>query len=263
MRRLTLWVIAALLGLTAAANLLGGLGTSCVAFFAERFGERMALLAPYKWLYVAFVVAGTATGVYEAWSASGVARGTAREFRQAVASLLAGAVVAGAQAMVSSALRGSGAPADMRAYLSLAVLAIVLAAGGLGVFRSGREDGPAPDEAIGAGGAALMAAGALALAAPLLMRATHTLDGVDHARAWGWALPVAGAAAIAAGTSLLAFVAERSRKRNVTGVTQPRARVADGTLHGAREGGTPREGRHRDMGGRRLRLGRRHAPARP
>lgn len=244
MRRLALWTIAALLGLAAAANLVGGLGTSCVAFGAERFGDRMALLAPYKWLYVLFVVAGTATGAYEAWAASGVARGTAQEFRHAVLSLAAGALVAGSQAGVSFVLRGSGAPADMRAYLTLAVLAAVLLAGGLGAFGRHPEDGPAPDAASEAGGVALISASAVLLSSPLLMRATHTLGGVDHSRAWGWLLPAAGAGLAVAGAWKVA------RHLNVTGVTQTPPSSADSTPEGIRRTAAAIGGRHRHVGGR-------------
>ena len=54
----------ALMGLTAAFTLLGGAGTTCVAINPTGFGESMAPLAKFQWLYVLFVLAGVAIGVW-------------------------------------------------------------------------------------------------------------------------------------------------------------------------------------------------------
>ena len=43
-------------GLAAAMTLLGGIGTTCVAFSAEKFGPRMAALIPVKPIFQVLVV---------------------------------------------------------------------------------------------------------------------------------------------------------------------------------------------------------------
>lgn len=196
-----MWLSAVLVGVTAAFNVLGGLGTTCVALFAERFGESMAPLVPYKWLYLLFVAGGVATGVWEACTIGGMVGRREKAFVRCALSLSAGALVAGGQAGSSLLLRGAAAPADMRLYLTLATLAVVLSGGGLGAFRA-RGDGAAePSDGVAedAGGAALLAAGALALVAPALVRATHVLAGADHSAAFGATLPLVGCALVLAG----------------------------------------------------------------
>ncbi|TLM72094.1 MAG: hypothetical protein FDZ70_08700 [Actinobacteria bacterium] len=208
MKKAFLWLCAVLMGATAAFNLLGGLGTTCVALFAERFGERMAALVPYKPLYWLFVAAGVATAAWEAYAVSGIMRRTPAALRQCALSLAAGALAAGAQAFASTALRGSGAPSDMRLYLTLATLVLVALAGAAGVFGRSGDDETSPDEpgdGRAATGAALIAGGALALAAPALVRSTHVLAGVDYSVAFGIVLPAAGAAAVLAGAGFTAL----------------------------------------------------------
>ena len=52
------------LGITAVATIMAGIGTTCVAVAAENFGPNMAIIAPYSWLYIIFVVVTSAIGVY-------------------------------------------------------------------------------------------------------------------------------------------------------------------------------------------------------
>ena len=56
-----------LMGLTGGFTLLGGVGTTCAAFFPARY-ESMAALAAFQWLYILFVAAGIAIGVWGIWS---------------------------------------------------------------------------------------------------------------------------------------------------------------------------------------------------
>ena len=56
------WVGIILMGLTAAFTIMGGAGTTCVALAAENY-DSMVEIAPYKWLYVIFVIATIAAGV--------------------------------------------------------------------------------------------------------------------------------------------------------------------------------------------------------
>lgn len=193
----------------AAFNLLGGIGTSCVALWPERFGPRMALLAPYRWLYVAFVVGGIATAVWEGAAVVSLLRRTATGLRHALLSLSAGLAVAGAHALSSQLLRGSSAPADMRAYLTAAALLAVVWIGRTGAYA------PGPGFTAGettAGGAAMLSAGVLALAVPHLMAATHTIGGANLAAGWPL-VTLAGSALTLAGVVSLARTARRLDSR--------------------------------------------------
>jgi hypothetical protein len=56
------YVAIVLMSLTAAFTVLSGVGTTCVALAAEKFGS-MSVLAPYKWLYMLFVIFTLAVGI--------------------------------------------------------------------------------------------------------------------------------------------------------------------------------------------------------
>ena len=64
-----------LMGITALFTIAGGLGTSCVALNPTGFGESMAPVAPFQWLYIIFVVVTTAIGVMAARAVFLLAKG--------------------------------------------------------------------------------------------------------------------------------------------------------------------------------------------
>lgn len=189
-----------MVAVAAVLNLMGGVGTSCVALWAERFGPRMAMLAPYRWLYLGFVVAGIATAVWEAIAVVSLARRTTGGLRQTVMSLGAGLLVAGTHALASQWLRGSSAPADMRAYLTGAALLAVVLIGRTGAYAA--ERGGTPNEPA-AGGVAMLSAGLLVLGTPHLVAATHTIGGVNLASGRPIVWAVGGALALAGGLRLV------------------------------------------------------------
>lgn len=197
----------AVMALAASFNLMGGLGTTCVALWAERFGPRMALLAPYRWVYIGFVVAGTATAVWEFVALSGLMRRRVRALRWAAASLVAGFLVAGVHAATSFAIRGSAAPADARAYLTAIALAVLLFTGRTGAFDPSVEGA----DASGSGGIALMASGVVALTVQHVVGTSHTIAGINHAAAWQAVLATVGWGLVAPGLWLLATSALRGR----------------------------------------------------
>ena len=55
-----------LMGITALFTIAGGLGTTCVALNPTGFGEGMAPIAPFQWLYIIFVIVTTAIGIMAA-----------------------------------------------------------------------------------------------------------------------------------------------------------------------------------------------------
>ncbi len=106
-----------LLSLTAAMTLLGGIGTTCVAFNAENFGPRMAALIPVKPIFQILVVVSIAAGIYGIYSIVRLAKGRKGAFPQALLFLVIGLAASGVQFYYSATLRGSTAPNNMRLYL--------------------------------------------------------------------------------------------------------------------------------------------------
>ncbi len=82
------------MGLTAGFTLLGGIGTSCVAFNPMGFGEFMSRLASMQWLYVIFVVVGIALGILGIRSVMMLVKGSHKSYQTALSVLIAGILAA-------------------------------------------------------------------------------------------------------------------------------------------------------------------------
>lgn len=208
-RRIVRAVIVALLALTAVFNIAGGIGTSCVAIDATRFGPTMAVLAPYRWLYRAFSVLGLLTGVWEATATVTLLRRRfmKRAWRSAIRSLVGGGIVAGAHTVASQLIRGSSAPANMRLAFTVLTLLIMWAldpwvAEGA---PSDTEDGHgAGDGGIATPAAAgFFTAGAVLIGMEGMVRGTHLLGGTDYSSAFRALLVPVGVALIVAGAAVM------------------------------------------------------------
>ena len=192
-----------LMGLTAGFTLLGGAGTSCVAFNPTGFSESMALLAPMQWLYILFVLVGVALGVLGIRATVMLVRGREKAYRDALVVLAAGLVVGAIHIAVSRGLRGKSMPVDAVVYMTVLTLAVFLlfripAIWQAVDFSKGSAKANRP-----AGGAAAIILGGLALTIPVWMGPTHTWGGVNYADAFNTVMTLAGAASILGGLALL------------------------------------------------------------
>lgn len=200
-----------LVALTVAFNLMGGIGTACVALNPMGWSPAMAKLAPYQWLYILLMIVATATALWGITVTVALARGKPHAYRDVLVMLAISALAAGVQTFVSHALRGKGAPQNMRFYLTLFTLAIMLLFRlpplwkAIGGFR--RVD---PRDFATPAGLAAFAGGLVALTTPLWASPTHI--GPDGAN-WLdvlWMPLLAGGAALA--VSGVALVWWNSRK---------------------------------------------------
>ena len=114
-------------GLTTAMNLLGGIGTSCVAF-SSNVGYRMAFLElmDYRWLYQLFVITTIILALVGIWATVKLVRGGSNVYRDILIILVVGAVLAGVHYFTSMALRGKAAPANVKFYLNVLTLVVFL-----------------------------------------------------------------------------------------------------------------------------------------
>ncbi|MEW5939083.1 MAG: hypothetical protein AB1750_05440, partial [Chloroflexota bacterium] len=81
-----------LMALTGGFTLLGGVGTACAALFPTKY-ESMAALAPFQWWYILFVLFGIALGVMGIRATYMLIKGADKSYRDALYTLLAGAVI--------------------------------------------------------------------------------------------------------------------------------------------------------------------------
>ncbi len=197
-----------LMTLTAAFTILGGVGTSCVAFAPDNPGwaEMGGKLAPYQWLYILFVLVTVAFGVLGARAVVQLIRGRANAYRDALIALVGGAVVGIIHILVSRSLRGSSMPVDMVVYTTILTLVYFLILRIPALWQQVGLDQPASANTAGTtGGLAAILAGVLALTVHLWAGPTHTWNGVNWADAWRPTLTVTGWGLVLLGIGLLAW----------------------------------------------------------
>lgn len=192
-----------LMGLASGFTLLGGVGTTCVALDPTGFGESMAKLAPFQWLYILFVLAGVLTGLLGLRATVRLVRGAEGAYRQAVTILVVGIAVGIVHMLVSRALRGQSMPVDAVVYTSLLTLFVFLLFRIPSIWRGVNFSKSSPQTNRPAGGAAAIIVGLLAFTVQYWMGPTHTWNGVNYAGAFDASMTVIGSAALLLGAGLL------------------------------------------------------------
>lgn len=198
----------------AAFNLLGGIGTSCVALNPTGWSESMAKLAPFQWLYILLMVGATAVAAWGIAVTIGLARGRRNAYRDALWVLLLSGILAGVQTYASIALRGKGAPQNMRYYFTTLVLVFFLLLRLpplwrlINGFTGGKGNWRTPT------GLAAFVGGLIVLTTPLWATPTHIgPDGANWVNVLRAPLLAGGALLTLAGAGLLRHTS-RSVQRN-------------------------------------------------
>ena len=168
------------MGMTTAMNVIGGAGTSCVAF-SDNIGYRMAFkeLMDVRWIYQVLVVTTVLVGIAGIWSTVKLIRGGSKVYKTAVIILAIGTVLGAIHYFTSLGLRGKAAPANVKFYLNVITLLIFLALNLPGIrekidFSSGGS-GKAGKSA--AAGMAAMVIGIITLTVFDWAAPSHTLNG--------------------------------------------------------------------------------------
>lgn len=192
-----------LMGLTAVFTLMSGAGTTCVALAAEKFGPSMAPIAPYKWLYILFVLVTLAIGVMGVRAVVLLVKGRSNAYRYTLITLLAGVAVGAIHMIVSRLLRGKSMPVDAVVYTTLITLAVFLLFRLPGLRQMVDYSKAGSASGTGGGLAAIMA-GAAVLTVQVWAGPTHTWGGVNYADIWHNAFLIAGWGLVLVGSLLLA-----------------------------------------------------------
>ena len=206
----------ALMGLTAAFTLLGGAGTTCVAINPTGFGESMAPLAKFQWLYVLFVLAGVAIGVWGIRATIKLVRGTSDSYLTSIKALVAGAAVGGLHIYVSRLLRGKSMPVDAVVYTTILTLVVFLIFRIPGIWRGVNFDKGFNNGNTGglAASITLILVGVSVLALPFMMTETHTFvaGGINWAATWSLPLNLIGFLLIGDGLGWLTLLLWPNRR---------------------------------------------------
>ncbi len=188
--------------LTTAMHLLGGIGTTCVAFAAEKY-DSMSGIVPYKTLYQVFVFLTLAISVYGIFATAAYLRGKAKAYTRVVIFLMVALLLSGIHMYTSLALRGGAAPINVRVYLNVLTLLVWLLFLPPGV-RPSLVDGGRDEGSAGAAGAALIVVGVLTLTVQYWAAPSHIMNGgINYADAFHLPMTIAGWVTATLGAALL------------------------------------------------------------
>ncbi|MGM0374341.1 MAG: hypothetical protein ACQEQQ_07995 [Chloroflexota bacterium] len=177
------YITIGLMSLTAAFTLLSGVGTTCVALAAEKFGS-MSVLAPYKWLYMIFVLLTLVVGILGVRSSIMLIKGRPSAYRSSLLALILGILVGGAHIIASRRLRGSSMPVDAVVYTTLITLIVFLFLRIPKIRdRVNLEDNNQKHSDMAGGISAFVVSGFI-LSIQYWMTPSHTIQGTNYANAF-------------------------------------------------------------------------------
>ena len=191
-----------LMALTAGFTILGGVGLFCAALFPTRY-ESMSGLIPFQWLYIFFMVATIAIGIWGIVATILLIRGKPNSYMTSIESLAAGVVLGGFHIYMSRLLRGKSMPVDAVVYTTVFTLAVFLIFRIPGIWQGVDFSKGSSRSNRGAGGAAAILLGILTLAIQYMMASTHTWDGINYAAAFNTGLTLIGTLMMLGGVGIL------------------------------------------------------------
>lgn len=191
-----------LMALTGAFTLLGGIGTTCAALNPTGFGNSMAPLAPFQWLYILFVLAGIAIGIWGIRATIKLIKGTPDSYLTSIQALVAGVAVGGIHIYASRMLRGKSMPVDAVVYTTLLTLIIFLLFKIPAIWQGVDFSKGNAKSNKSAGGAAAILIGLLTLTIQYTMGSTHTIGGENYANAFNTSMTWIGIGLLLMGTGI-------------------------------------------------------------
>lgn len=208
-----------LMSLTAVFTVMSGVGTSCVALAAEKFGA-MAVLAPYQWVYISFVIITTAIGILGIRAVILLILGRENGYRASLSALIPGIIIGVIHMIVSRSLRGSSMPVDGVVYTTTLTLLVFLIYRLPGVRDNIEIRNKEQSQSRISGGMSAIIVSAFLLSIQFLMAPTHTIQGTNYANAFETSLLTAGLSTAAGGLSLLVWEALSSIPEKGAGYAQ-------------------------------------------
>ena len=113
------------MGMTAAMNILGGIGTVCAAFLTKDFPPMWAFY-DYQLQYQILMITTILIGIAGTWVTIRLVKGAPKAFINALIILVVGTAVSATQYFASVAIRGKGVPANVKFYTNAVTLLIFL-----------------------------------------------------------------------------------------------------------------------------------------
>ena len=199
-------IATALLGLAVVMTLLGGVGTTCVAWNADKYGEKYAMFVPYKPVYQNLVYLSVAVAIVGGIVTYAVLRHEKWAYVGTLITLVACLGAAGIQMYYTSTLKQVSffrtPPTNMRFYIAALALLVFLLLRLPGVWNYADFTHPwkGPGSWTTPTGLSMLAAGVATLTTPIWAGPSHMLDGSNLVSVLdgplligGWAMTLIGA----------------------------------------------------------------------
>jgi hypothetical protein len=201
-------LLVVVMALATIMTLLGGIGSTCVAFNADQYPPFKAL-APYssimQMLVYISILAGAAMIVVTYWTA----RASKWFYLSALITLIIGGGAAAVQMYYSSSLRGiaffAAAPTNIRLYITLAALVVFVLIRFTPWWNQVGKPSNKPGSPMAAGGASLIVTALVMLTAPFWAGASHTIDGYNFVLTLETPLLVDGIVMLVIGIGMAAY----------------------------------------------------------
>ncbi len=206
-----------LMSLTAAITLLGGAGTTCVAFNPTGYEGKFAGIAAFQWLWILFVLFGIAAGIMGVRAVIMLIKGNKYAYRAVIIALLLGTIINLVHMFASRVLRGASMPVDGVLYTNVLTLLVFLLFRIPGIWQGINFEEPTDNQQASKNAVAfaLIAVGLLCLTIQFLMTPTHTIGSINYANVWHMTLSTLGGSLILAGViSLLSTHISLARVRS-------------------------------------------------
>jgi hypothetical protein len=192
-------------GLATAMNLLGGIGTSCAAFFTKQYPPYWALIKEDKQLlYQGLVITTVLIGIIGIWVTVQLIRGKKTAFRNALIVLVIGTILAGIQYYYSMQLFGKAAPANVKFFSNVItlILFLIFLIPGVRERVNFSKNGGSTDGNT-AGGLAAIMAGTILLTTPIWAGPSHSYQGANWVELLEVPLYISGILLTGGGLALL------------------------------------------------------------
>ena len=196
-------------GLATLMNLLGGIGTSCAAFFTKQYPPYWALIKEdMQWLYQGLVITTVILGIVGIWVTVQLVKGKKTAFRNALVVLVFGTILAGIQYYYSMQLFGKAAPANVKFFSNAftLILFLVYLIPGIRERVNFSNNGGSTDKDT-AGGLAAIVVGIILLTTPIWAGPSHTYLGENWVNLLQTPLYICGILITGGGIALLMRVA--------------------------------------------------------
>lgn len=209
------------MGMTAAMNLLGGIGTVCAAFI-EDYSIVLKVKSvlrtnpfDHTWKYKIFMIVTIIIGIFGLWAVIKLVRGGKNVFKNALIILVVGTLVSGIHYYTSMQIRGEGTPANVKFFTNLLTLIIFLLLMMPGIRDKVDFTKPGGDAEKTGGGLTAIMAGLLTLTTFSWVGSSHIFNGVNWVEDLTFSLIVLGSGLILIGLGVItSVVMDKVRQRN-------------------------------------------------